>query len=72
MSVPVLVLLVAPFVVIVVMFTAVVIVALFRARAEDVPAVLAECVTIFRGLAGRVLGAEPDTETSDVRRKESA
>lgn len=54
MSTSILLLLLSPFLVLITVFGLVVIVALFRARPEDIPAVLRECSDVFWRLADRL------------------
>jgi len=53
-STSILLLLLSPFLVLIIVFGLVVIVALFRARSEDVPAVLKQSIGVFRRLADRL------------------
>lgn len=54
MSTSILLLLLSPFFLLISVFGTVVIVALFQAKAEDVPVVLKECTSVFRRLADRL------------------
>ncbi len=56
MSSSLVLLVVAPFLVLVVVFGVVVVVALCRANRDDIPAVVGECTAVFRWFAERLPG----------------
>ena len=70
MSTEVVVALLLPFVVVVIVFGTVVLVALCRAERQDVPTVLRECAGVFHRLAARAPDRYPGTSSDRAARHE--